>query len=246
MKENNFYQKILKPKISLRAAPRHTKDEKNEERKVDITNIYSLDRASDGTSIEGGLSLTYGIDYSILEKLKTKEIFNLKLANNLRLKDNDDLTSMNQIGEKTSNVFSEIMYSPNDNLTTKYVTAIKNNLNELSYENLITEFKINKLVTTFDYLNENNTVDKSSYLSNTTAYNIDEFNSFSFATRKNKTKDLTEYYNLMYEYKNDCLAASIEYNKDYYSDQDLKPTESFLLKLTIIPFGETTGPNLKQ
>ena len=67
-----------------------------------------------------------------------------------------------------------------------------------------------------------------------------------FSTRKNKSTDLTEYYNLMYQYKNDCLAASIEYNKDYYSDQDLKPTESFLLKLTIIPFGETTGPNLKQ
>ena len=245
MKENNFYQKILKPKISLRAAPRHTKDEKNEERKVDITNIYSLDRASDGTSIEGGLSLTYGIDYSILEKLKTKEIFNLKLANNLRLKDNDDLTSMNQIGEKTSNVFSEIMYSPNDNLTTKYVTAIKNNLNELSYENLITEFKINKLVTTFDYLNENNTVDKSSYLSNTTAYNIDEFNSFSFATRKNKTKDLTEYYNMMYQYKNDCLAASIEYKKDFYSDRELKPDESIMLKLTITPFAEVSSSNIK-
>ena len=26
----------------------------------------------------------------------------------------------------------------------------------------------------------------------------------------------------MYQYKNDCLAASIEYNKDFYSDRDLK------------------------
>ena len=246
IKEGKFYQKVLKPRISLRAAPRHSKDEKNVERKVDITNIYSLDRVTDNTSVEGGLSLTYGINYSILEKLKTKEIFNFKLANNLRLKDNDDLTNTNQIGEKTSNLLSEVTYSPNNGFTTKYVTAIKNNLDQISYENLLTEFKINNLVTTFDYLNENNTVKKNSYLSNNTTYNLDNSNSFSFSTRKNKTKDLTEYYNLMYQYKNDCLSASVEYNKDYYSDRDVKPEENIFLKLTIIPIGETSSPNLKD
>ena len=29
----------------------------------------------------------------------------------------------------------------------------------------------------------------------------------------------------MYQYQNDCLTAGIEYNKEYYSDQDLKPSE---------------------
>ena len=75
---------------------------------------------------------------------------------------------------------------------------------------------------------------------------MNEFNSFSFATRENKTKGLTEYYNFMYQYKNDCLAASIEYNKDYYNDRELKPSESIFLKLTIIPFGQTTSPALKK
>ena len=50
----------------------------------------------------------------------------------------------------------------------------------------------------------------------------------------------------MYQYKNDCLAAAIEYNKDYYSDRELKPTESIFFKLTIIPFGQTNSPNLKN
>ena len=48
----------------------------------------------------------------------------------------------------------------------------------------------------------------------------------------------------MYQYKNDCLSASIEYNKDYYDDGDIKPKEGILFKLTIIPFGETSSPNL--
>ena len=245
-KENKYYQKIFKPKLSLKVAPNHTKNDNEREQKIDITNIYSLDRITDGTTIEGGLSAAYGFDYSVLDKLKTKEILNLKIANNLRLKKNDDLPNMNQIGEKISNVFTQIIYKPSDFITTEYKSSVKNNLQHINYENIITEFKINNFTTLIDYLNEKNTSDKNSYISNTTNYSIGKFNNFSFSTRKNKTKDLTEYYNLMYQYKNDCLAASIEYNKDFYSDSALKPDESILFKLTIIPFGELSSPNLKQ
>jgi len=246
IKNSDSYQKILKPKFSVKVAPDHTKNERDVDRKIDLNNIYSLTRTTDDKSIEGGLSATYGLDYSISNKLKTNEIFNFKLANNLRLKDNDDLSNTNQIGEKVSNIFSEIKYSPSEIITTKYISSLKNNLRDLSYENLVAEFSMNKFVTTFDYLNENNTLAKTSFLSNKTSIMIDDSNSFSFSTRKNKTKDLTEYYKFMYQYKNDCLAASIEYNKDFYSDRDLKPDESILFKLSIIPFAETSSPNLKQ
>ena len=57
--------------------------------------------------------------------------------------------------------------------------------------------------------------------------------------------DLIEFYNLVYQYKNDCLAASVEYKKEYYSDREIKPEESVFFKLSIIPFGSTSSPNLK-
>ena len=40
------------------------------------------------------------------------------------------------------------------------------------------------------------------------------------------SSNITEYYKMMYQYKNDCLFVSIEYNKDYYSDRDIKPDET--------------------
>ena len=244
MKENNQYQNILKPKLSLKVAPDHTKDERNIERKIDITNVYSLNRVTDNSSVEGGLSLAYGLDYSALNKLKNLEILNLKLANNLRINENDDLSNINQIGEKTSNWFSEILFSPNEVLSLKYNSSIRNNLKDIGYESMQSKFNINNFITKFDYLNENNTSAKNSYLSNTSMFNLDKFNSLQFSTRKNKTKDLTEYYKFMYQYKNDCLAASIEYNKDFYSDGELKPEESILFKLIITPFAEVSTPNV--
>ena len=139
----------------------------------------------------------------------------------------------------------QISLNPNEYITTKYTNSFKNNFSDVSYENFITELSLNKFVTKFDYLNENNTSTKNSYLTNESIFSVNKFNSLSFSTRKNKTTDLTEYYNFMYQYKNDCLTTSIEYNKDYYSDRELKPSESIFFEITIIPFGKTRSPDLK-
>jgi LPS-assembly protein len=49
---------------------------------------------------------------------------------------------------------------------------------------------------------------------------------------------------LLYQYRNDCLIAGLEYNKEYYNDGSLKPEENLMFKLTIIPFGQTSSPNI--
>ncbi|MDC3071388.1 hypothetical protein OA046_00140 [Candidatus Pelagibacter sp.] len=246
LKENDIFRKIIKPKISLKLSPNSTKDIRNEYVRMDVNNIYNLDRLSSVNTTEGGASIIYGSDFAYFDKKKSRETFNFKLANNLRFEENKDLPVNNQIGQKTSDFFGEISYSPSQIFTTKYNASIKNNLSDISYENFSTEISINNFVTTFDYLNENNSKSKNSYLVNKTKYSFDDSNSIMFSTRKNKTTDLTEYYNFIYQYKNDCLAASIEYNKDYYDDRDIKPEENIFFKLTIIPFGETSSPNLKN
>ena len=246
IKESDRNQKILKPKLSLKLSPQDTKNLSDEEIRLDATNIYSLDRLSKNDTLEGGLSLAVGNEFTVFDKIKSRDILSLKLATNLRNEENNDLPDYNQLGQKTSNFFGEIDYNPIEFLSMKYSTSVKNNVKDVNYQNLITQLSLNNFVTTFDYLNENNTKDKNSYLLNTTSYALNRSNKLIFSTRENKTLDLTEYYNLMYQYKNDCLAASIEYNKEYYDDRDIKPEENIFLKLTIIPFGETSSPNLKK
>ena len=170
--------------------------------------------------------LAYGADYLILNKRNNREILGLKIANNLRINENEDITHSNQLNQKTSNFFTETTFSPNKFFNLKYNTSIKNNLSEISNENLLAEFKFSNFNTSFNYLNENNTKEKNSYISNSTSYNLDSSNSIIFSTREDKKTNLTEFYKLIYQYKNDCLAASIEYNKDYYNDRDLNTSES--------------------
>ena len=237
LKNNQKYNEILNPKLALKIAPSHTKDYRNEDNMIDINNIFSLERNANTDSIEGGVSLAYGSEYSIFDKNNSLDIFSLKIANNLRLNKNNDLSRNSQIHEQVSSILNEVIFQPIDIVKLNYKSSIKNNLKDVNYENLITEIKINNLVTSFDYYNQNES-SKKSYLTNTTQLKLDDFNSLSFSTRKNKTIDLTEYYELSYQYRNDCLLASIEYSKEYYSDRDVKPDEGIFLKLTITPFNK--------
>ena len=64
---------------------------------------------------------------------------------------------------------------------------------------------------------------------------FDENNFLSFNTRRQRKIDFTEYYDLIYEYANDCLTAGIKYKKTFYQDRDYKPTQDILFTLTIFP-----------
>ena len=81
IKTNDSNSKILTPKISLKISPfNNTKDIRNDEYRIDVNNIFTLNRISSSNTVEGGTSLTYGFDYSILDKLKSNDIFNFKIA----------------------------------------------------------------------------------------------------------------------------------------------------------------------
>ena len=77
------------------------------------------------------------------------------------------------------------------------------------------------------------------------SFRIINENYISFNTRRNRKINLTEYYDLVYEYKNDCLKASVEYKKTFYDDVDLDPDENIFFSITIIPFGSLNTPNLR-
>ena len=51
----------------------------------------------------------------------------------------------------------------------------------------------------------------SNIFENEISYNFDENNNLTFKTRRNRKINLTEYYDLVYEYKSDCLTAGIKY-----------------------------------
>ena len=244
-KQDDEFNYTLTPKFSLKLSPVHMKNINNENVNINYDNIYDLNRLGLNETNEGGISATYGYEYSKIDKSNLNQIIKFGFANNLRFENNKNLPANGNLGDKVSDFVGLIDFSPNENVKLIFNFSLKNNLVDQNYELFGFEYYFKNLTTKFEYLNENNSNSKTSYIKNETQYTLNDNNSIIFETRENKENNFTEYYNLIYQYQNDCLTAGIEYNKEYYSDQDLKPSENLFFKLSIIPFGGFNTPNLK-
>ena len=245
-KDLKDFRNTLTPKLSFRLSPNNTKNLRKTDRTIDYNNIFDFERLSVRDAVEGGFSATYGYEYIKSDKLNSEQKIKFGLANNLRINEEKDLPANSNLGGKTSDFVGVFEYNPKQNIKLNYDFSLKNNLEDKNYELYGFEFFLNNFNTKFEYVNENHTSLKNSYLTHQTSYNFNENNSLTFETRENKEQSFTEFYNLIYQYQNDCLTAGIEYSKDYYSDQDLKPNESLLFKISIIPLGGINTPNLKK
>jgi len=243
IKENSNYTNLLSPKISIRFNPSKTKNKKTDLRTINSNNIFDINRLSMTDGLEGGESLTYGLNYN-LKNNYDKDLLRANIANVLRINKDENISKSSSLGKKTSNVFSSFQIIPNDVINLSYDTAIDENLKDQKYQLLSTDIKINNFITSFEYLNESSEFANESYFANKISYEIDNQNILTFSTRENKKDKITEFYNLIYRYKNDCLEAAIEYNKDYYSYGSIKPEEKLFFSLTIVPFGEAKGPSI--
>ena len=242
-KENSEYINNFTPKFAIMYSPNKTKNLSSDNRRIDTSNIFSINRIGNNETIEGGSSLTYGVIFNKINKKTNKDYLNFEIASLLRIKENPDLPVSSTIGKKMSDIYGNVAIYPSRNLSVKYNFSIDNNLDKTNYDSISTKFRINKFVTSFEYSDEKNNSINESFTSNSTSLEIDENNSISFNTRRNNEKSATEFYNLIYSYKNDCLVASLKFNKEFYKDSDIEPEKEIFFTLSLIPFGGVTTGN---
>ncbi len=243
-KEGKIYDNLLKPNISFRYSPNKTKNIALENRRLDTTNVNSFNRISIGDGIEGGESLTMGLEYIKKDKNQNEKL-SIDLAQVIRSESNPDLPTSSTLNNKYSDIIGRVKFNLINNLNFEYNFMMDNNFDRTNYNSVLADISVNNFVTTFEYLEESALVGNKGFISNNTSYSFDKNNSLIFSTRRNREIDLTEFYNLVYQYENDCLKAALEYNKTFYSDADIEPEEQLFFSLTIVPFTKINTTNLK-
>ena len=244
-KEGKFFDNFLTAKGSLMYSPNSNKDLKTLDRKIDINNIFTQNRLSLDDTVEGGQSLTLGGEYVLKGKEYGNEILKAGLASVLRDNEEINLPTKSTLNNKGSDFIGSLVFEPNKYLKFDYNFSMDSDFESSNYNLLKTNLTVNKFVTSFEFLQEDDEVGSESYLSNETSYNFNDAYSLKYRTRRNKKTDFTEFYNLIYEYKNDCLTASIQYNKDYYSDNELKPNEEIFFSISIVPLATLNTPSVR-
>ena len=238
----NKYDNFITGKASFMYSPNKNRNVQNLDRRINIKNIYSQDRLGLSDSVEGGQSITLGGEYSLINK-NNRSLLTTNIASVFRDKSDESLPTKSTINNKGSDLIGSLLFEPSNNLKLNYNFSLDNDLSSTNYNLLKADFTVNKFVTSFEYLQENDEVGSESFFSNNMTLGLTNSSSLKYMTRRNRKTDLTEYYNLIYEYKNDCLTAAIQYNKNYYSDKDLKPTEEIFFSISIIPFTTVNSPS---
>ena len=237
LKNSNKTSEYLEPRISLRYNPFDTKNYSTSDRGLSVDTIFDVNRLGIDDSFEPGMSLTAGLNYK-KEKISTKDInnyFEVKLATSYRPQEEEFLPEKSTLNQKYSNIFGSIEKNYNDTLKIKYNFSLDNDISSIEYNNFNTSISANNIIAEIMFIEANGKIGNQSIIDNSLSYIVDEQNSLSFKTRRNRKLNLTEYYDLMYEYKSDCLTAGIKYKKTYYQDRDLKPSEDLLLTFTFYP-----------
>ena len=225
----------LTPKASIRFNPGDMKDYASSDRSINVDGIFDINRLAIDDSFEEGKSLTLGLEYKKAKLNDINKFFEAKIATVYRDKNEKFIPQSSVINGKDTNIFGSISNNFIDALNISYNFILDNDLNTLEYNSLNTSIDYKNLNTSFNFIEEDGAIGDTNTIENKTSIKFNNENYLTFNTRRNRKIDLTEYYNLIYEYKNDCLIAGIKYNKSYYEDRDLKPTENLIFSITLTP-----------
>ena len=234
--DNDDY--LLTPKMLFRYAPGNMRKE-NDDMRLNNTNIFSLDRLNSYNNFENGLSATIGFDYQV--KNIEKEL-NFSIGQVINEKENNQMPSSSSLDEKLSDVIGNTNIKVNDSLNFNYNFALDQNYNDLNYNEIGFNVNLNPIKFDIDYLQERKHIGNQEYFTTSMEYAKGNNGIFGFEMKRNIVTNSSEYYNLSYEYLNDCLRAGLVYRREFYNDSEIESENSLMFKVTLTPFGDINSP----
>ena len=240
LKNNGKNQHFLTPKFFARYAPGSMRKERIGSR-IDPSKAFSMDRLSHINNFETGLTGTLGLDYEVKNKDRSLDFSIAQIINN---KENKKMSSESSLDEKLSDLVGKANLDMNDNVNFNYNFALDQNYKELNYNDLGTKMNFGALDINFNYLQEKKHRGNKDYFKTKLTLNRNKSGVFSFETKRNLITNSSEFYNLSYEYINDCLRAGLVYRREFYNDSELEAENSLFFKITLTPFAGIDTPAL--
>ena len=126
-----------------------------------------------------------------------------------------------------------------------YKFALDQNYKDLNYNEIGASFLSDQVKFDFNYLEEKEHIGNQEYLKTNIEIGQGDSGVFSAETKRNLITNSAEYYNLSYEYLNDCLRAGLVYRREFYNDSELESEDSLMFKITLTPFGNISSPSFR-
>ncbi len=241
-KESNSGKHFFTPKILFRYSPGNMRKETDGVR-LDPINAYNLNRLEELDNYESGLSSTIGFDY---KKETNNRNFDFSVAQIINDRENKKMSSKTSLDEKVSDLVGTMSYQLTDKIDLKYDFALDQNYSDFNYNELGTILNLDPVSINFNYLTENKHLGDQEYFTTNIKYLRGNDDILSFETKRNLITNSSEFYNLSYEYVNDCLRAGLVYRREFYDDSEVESENSLMFKITLTPFGNIASPSFSK
>ena len=190
-KEGKRFDNFLSGKTTFMYSPNKNKNLKSLDRKIDFQNVFTQNRLGLNDSLEGGQSLAFGGEYKLKDK-QNNTILTAGLASVLRDKNEKKLPKSSTINNKSSDIMGAFNFKPNEKFNIDYNFSIDNDLRSTNYNFIKADLTINKFVTTFEFLQEDDEIGSENHYSGEMKLILNNSSSLKYRTRRNKKTDLTD------------------------------------------------------
>ena len=242
-KSNGKSKSFLTPKMLFRYAPNHMKNEKNNEFVLRGKNIFSLDRLQSPVNFESGANLTLGIDYQ--KNIENNQInFSIGQIINEK-KENIKMPNSSSLNKRFSDMIGSFNFK-NENLKIDYNYTVDRNYNEINYNEINAYYDVGKVKFNLNYLDEDKNTGENEYIKSAFEIKRGENGLLKLSNKRNLVTNSSEFYDLSYEYINDCLRAGIVYRREFYNDSELEAENSILFTLTLSDLTSINTPSFSK
>ena len=246
MAKNNH---LIKPKLMIRYAPGHMR-KLNTGSPLKYSNLFNFNKTQDIDVIETGLSTALGFEYKKSNLLNDKTIGEEKLSFGIgqiiNSEENEKIHAKTSLNQRFSDVVGDSSFSISKNLKLNYNFSIDQNYNDFNYNEISSDFLTKNTKFNIGYLEEKNHIGNQEYLKTDLEVNLSDSGRIGFATKRNLLTNSAEFYNLSYNYINDCLKAGILYRREFYTDRDIEPENSIMFTISLVPFGDINSPKFDR
>jgi len=254
----NSYQ-IISPKIFLKHTTGSMQTASSNDKILNFSDIFAMNRTNSLDAIETGTSIGYGINYNytgnFLDKQNKKLTTSFGIGQVLRDVKENKMPVKSSLNKKSSDYAGffnfnlgnkDILDKNKNSINIEYKFNLDDNLKNLFRNNLNIKqiYNSHQINVTFD--EQNHHIGNNRNLTIGYKKEIGDNYYLNIENKKDLINDRSEYKRLSINFENECIITSLSYSQDYYNDKDLKSTKSLIFGVTIKPFQESLGPDLSN
>jgi len=244
--KNKFY--TFTPKFLLRYAPGHMR--RIESGKLNYGNLFNLNKTNELDVIETGLSTSVGFEYKKNKLSETnilgEEELSFSIGQVISAKENMDIPSSTSLDQRFSDIVGRAKYNISNKVNLNYNFSIDQGYKTFNYNEMGADFTFDKAKFNVGYLQEKDHIGNQEFFQTGVDYKLNNSSELSFNTKRNLLTSSAEFYNLSYNYINDCLKAGVAYRREFYTDRDIEPENTLMFTISIVPFAQINSPGLRR